>query len=223
MDQDIVSNIERRRKYLKSDCRTILVNDLGARGAGKMKSRIRRVSDIAKHSALPLKYGILLSNMAAEFGKPFIVEFGTSLGFSTMYLATTSSDIPIYTIEGCSSSAGIAQDNFEMMGLNNIEIIHGSFEDKMEDIHSLPNKPGLIFIDGNHRKEPVLDYFYKLAEKSDSKTVIVIDDINYSKGMQEAWSEIKKHKKVTITIDIFRMGIVFFKSGIIPNNYIIRY
>jgi predicted O-methyltransferase YrrM len=161
--------------------------------------------------------------MAAEFGKPYIVEFGTSLGFSTMYLAASSGDIPVYTIEGCSSSAEIARHNFDMMDLSNIEIVHGSFEDKMADIQALSHKPGLIFIDGNHRKEPVLDYFNKLAELSGNETVIVIDDINYSSEMEDAWREIKKHKKVTVSIDIFRMGIVFFKSGINPSNYIIRY
>ncbi len=85
-------------------------------------------------------------------------------------------------------------------------------------------KPGLVFIDGNHRKEPVLKYFNQIAEISDNKTVIIIDDIYYSKEMEEAWNEIKQlHEKVSVTIDIFRMGIVFFREGINHNNYIIRY
>ena len=222
MDPDIVSSIERRRRSLISDHRTIVVKDLGS-GAGKMKSGIRKVSYIAKHSPVTLKYGILLSNMAAEFGKPLIVEFGTSLGLSTMYLASSSWQTPVYTIEGCPSTAEIARQNFNMMGLVNIRVLQGSFEDKLADITAMPDKPGLVFIDGNHRKEPVLDYFNRLAQVSDKKTVIIIDDINYSKEMEEAWSEIKKHEKVSITIDIFRMGIVFFREGIWADNYIIRY
>jgi predicted O-methyltransferase YrrM len=83
--------------------------------------------------------------------------------------------------------------------------------------------PGLIFFDGNHRKEPVVRYFDMVAEISDSKTVIIIDDIYSSKGMTEAWYEIKKNKKVTFTIDIFRMGFLFFRQGVNRFDYIIRY
>jgi len=84
-------------------------------------------------------------------------------------------------------------------------------------------RPGLVFIDGNHRKEPVIKYFNQMAELSDNKTVIIIDDINYSNEMREAWKEIRLHKKISVTVDIFRMGIVFFREGINHNNYIIRY
>jgi hypothetical protein len=62
-----------------------------------------------------------------------------------------------------------------------------------------------------------------LAELSDSKTVILIDDINYSKEMAEAWEEIKLHSKVSISVDLFRMGILFFREGINHKNYAIRY
>jgi predicted O-methyltransferase YrrM len=83
--------------------------------------------------------------------------------------------------------------------------------------------PGLVFIDGNHRKGPVLDYFDKIAKIAETGTVVIIDDINYSPGMTEAWNLIKKHEKVSVTVDIFRMGIVFFRKGTARQNYIIRY
>ena len=54
----------------------------------------------------------LLSNMAAEFGKPLIIELGTSLGISTMYLAASCPDTTVCTIEGCPSTAAIAQAEF---------------------------------------------------------------------------------------------------------------
>jgi hypothetical protein len=62
-----------------------------------------------------------------------------------------------------------------------------------------------------------------MASVSDSKTVIIIDDIYSSTGMKEAWNEIKKFEMVTVTIDIYRMGIVFFREGMKRNDYIIRY
>jgi predicted O-methyltransferase YrrM len=222
IDNGIVNKIEMVRKRLLNDKKTIEVIDLGS-GSNKMKSNYRKVSDIAKYSPVNKKYGVLLANLAAEFGKNGIVEFGTSFGISTMYLAASLPETIVYTIEGCPSVAEIADENFSVEGFNNINLLTGSFRDMLPEISDTGIKPGMVFVDGNHRKQPVLEYFNKMVEISDCNTVIVIDDINYSKEMAEAWSEIRNHKNVTCTIDIFRMGLVFFKNGISRQHYVIRH
>jgi predicted O-methyltransferase YrrM len=222
VDPEIVCTIEKVRKKMISDNRTILVNDMGSR-SGLLKTNFRKVSDIARCSPVPGKYGELLSKMAVEFGKPLIIEFGTSLGISTLYMACSCTDTKVYTIEGCHATVEIAKKNFTEAGLNNIEIFEGSFDEVLSGLKNAGIKPGLVFIDGNHRKEPVIKYFNQMAELSDNKTVIIIDDINYSNEMREAWKAIQLHEKISVTIDIFRMGIVFFRPGINHNNYIIRY
>ena len=221
-DNDIVCSIRKVRKRLITDRRSIIVKDLGA-GSEKFKTNLRKVSDIARYSPVPEKYGVLLSNLASEFGKPLILELGTSFGISTMYLAASSADAVIYTIEGCPAVAEIADQNFKSAGLSNVKLLTGTFDEALPVVAETGIKPGLVFIDGNHRKDPVLNYFNYIAELSDNETVIVIDDIYYSNEMEEAWNEIKLNEKVSVTIDIFRMGIVFFRKGISPCNYTIRY
>jgi len=221
-DDDIVCTIETIRNKMISDERSINVNDLGA-GSEKHKTNLRKVSQIARYSSVPEKYGILLSDMASEFGDPFIVELGTSLGISTMYMAMANRGVVVKTIEGCQTTSEIATENFKDAGIRNIEVFNGSFDEILPGIINEENKPGLIFIDGNHRKEPVLRYFMQIAKVSDAKTVVIIDDIYYSSEMEDAWNEIKRSEKVSVTVDIFRMGIVFFKEGIAHNDYIIRY
>jgi predicted O-methyltransferase YrrM len=221
-DPDLVLTVERIRKKMISDKRRITVNDLGS-GSGGLKTKPRKVSDVALNSPVPPKYGKLLSNMAAAFGEPVMIELGTSLGISTMYLAGSCRNATVYTIEGCHETASIARQNFVEAGFNNIKMAEGSFDDVLPEILASGVKPGLVFIDGNHRKEPVIRYASDIAMISDSKTVIIIDDINYSEEMAEAWRELKQHKKVTVSIDIFRMGILFFREGISHNNYVIRY
>ena len=220
-DNHIVSSIEKIRKRLRSDHRYINVTDLGS-GPVKHKNISRKVSDIIKYSAVSKKHGALLSSLAAEFGNQLIVEFGTSFGISTMYMAA-STVATVFTIEGCKETAEIARQNFKEAGLNNIKLFEGPFDEVLPDLEETCVSPGLVFIDGNHRKGPVVKYFNKLAEISSGKTVIIIDDINYSNEMAEAWNEIKLHEKVSVSIDLFRMGIVFFREGINHNDYIIRY
>jgi predicted O-methyltransferase YrrM len=222
IDKEIIQSVEHLRKKMISDRRRILVQDMGSKSE-LLKNAYRNVSDIARRSPVPEKYGVLLANMAAVFGNPLIIEFGTSLGISTIYLAEACKDVKVITIEGCPSIAEIAKQNFIDAGLTNISLLTGSFDAFIPDLALQGVKPGLIFIDGNHRKKPVLDYFNKMAGLADNNTVIVIDDIYYSSQMSEAWAEIKLHKKVSVTIDIFRMGICFFREGINHNDYVIRY
>jgi len=221
-DPAIVYSIEKIRKSLVKDKRVIDVTELGA-NSDSQKGRLKKVSDIARCSAVSEKYGKLLANMAAEFGKQLVIEFGTSFGISTMYMAASVRETPVLSMEGCPFTAEIAENNFMETRLNNIRLYVGPFEEKIPEIINQGIKPGLIFIDGNHRKGPVLDYFEKMAEIADNNTVIILDDINYSPEMEEAWNEIRQNEKVTLSIDIYRMGIVFFRKGIGHYDYTIRY
>ena len=221
-DRNIVLKVEQIRKKMLSDGRTILVHDLGS-CSELSKECLRRVSGIAKKSSVTRKYCRFLSGMAAEFGNPLIIELGTSLGISTMYMAASCKETPLVTIEGCPATAAIANENFLEAGIENIKIIEGPFDEVLPGVLASGVKPGLVFIDGNHRKEPVIKYFNQIAEIADNRTAVIIDDISYSREMTEAWNEIKLHQKVSVSIDIGRMGILFFKEGINHNDYIIRY
>jgi predicted O-methyltransferase YrrM len=219
---DIVCKIENIRKGMISDKQVIEVTDFGT-GSKTNKGRLRRVSEIVRKSSVQKKYGELLAGLSKEFGRNSVIEFGTSLGISTMYMGEANLGATIYTMEGCPSISEIALKNFSEAGLTNIRLHTGSFENVLPVLENLHIRPGLVYIDGNHRKSPTIEYFNRMAELSDKETVIVIDDIYSSREMGEAWREIKENKKVSFTIDIFRMGIVFFREGMTRSDYIIRY
>lgn len=222
IDPGVVKRIEFIRNSNISDKRLISVRDLGA-GSLKMKGNIRKVSEIARYSPVPRKYGMLLSNLASGFGGSSIIEMGTSLGISTMYLASGAPESMVYTIEGCPATASVARENFLSSGIENIRLLTGSFEDHLPELIGAGIKPGLVFIDGNHRNDPVLSYFRQVVDISGPDTLVILDDIHISEEMDRAWEEIKRNENVTITIDIFRMGLVFFRKGIARFNYVIRY
>jgi predicted O-methyltransferase YrrM len=223
LDHDIVLYIEKVRKKMISDQRIIEINDLGSGSVRNRKDKTRRVSEIARYSSVSKKHCILLSNMAREFGEPCIIELGTSLGISSMYMALNCPDTILHTIEGCSERAKIAAENFEQARIKNIILYNRSFDEVLPEILDLCPKPGLVFIDGNHRRESLLRYFSMIAERSDNRTVVMVDDIYLSPEMELAWNEIKVHSKVSVTIDVHSMGIVFFRKGINSNHFVVRY
>jgi predicted O-methyltransferase YrrM len=222
IDSVIVNSVEAARKRMLSDQGIIKVEDLGS-GSRRMTDKERRICDIAKYSAVPRKYGVFLYRMAGAFGRPLIVELGTSLGISTMYMAAASPEVPLITIEGSATVSEIASMNFTWAGLQNIRSLTGSFESLLPAVKKEGIHPGLVFIDGDHRREPLLSCFNHIADMSGPDTVVIIDDINYGKDMAATWKTIQDHQKVSVTVDIFRMGVVFFRKGIAKANYVVRY
>jgi hypothetical protein len=152
------------------------------------------------------------------------MELGTSLGLTTAYLAYAAERGRVLTMEGAPEIANMAESNFLKLGMDNIEVVIGDFDHRLEDALSNMPSPGLIYIDGNHLKEPTLRYFDRLLPHCGEGTVLVFDDIHWSKGMQEAWQSIKMEPQVRCTIDVFFMGIVFFRNSFREKqDFMIRY
>ena len=125
------------------------------------------------------------------------------------------------TIEGCSETSRIASQMFHKYKLSNIQLKVGLFEDILPDLVQ-ECIFDLIFIDGNHTKSATLKYFNLCLDAIHNNSVVILDDIHWSVEMEEAWEEIKKHAKVTVTIDTFQWGIVFFRKEQMKEHFTIR-
>jgi predicted O-methyltransferase YrrM len=129
----------------------------------------------------------------------------------------------VITMEGCIDSANIARENFEKTGQKNVTVITGDFGDILTDTLNNNPKPDLVFFDGNHRKEPTLAYFEQCLQHINPSSVFIFDDIHWSAGMEEAWSIIQLDERVKVTIDLFHLGIVFFRDELSKENFVLRY
>lgn len=205
--------IEQKRKDLLDNSTLIDVEDFGA-GSAVIKSNKRRISAIAASSLKPKKYAQLLFRMVQYYKPETIVELGTSFGITSAYLASGNEHSKLYTCEGSTSIASIARKNFEALDLKNIELVEGDFDKTLPHLLSKLKKIDLTFIDGNHRKEPTLSYFSQLLGHIDHSSILVFDDIHWSKEMEEAWTAVKQHPAVTLSIDLFFIGVVFFNPDI---------
>jgi predicted O-methyltransferase YrrM len=217
------SEIEKRRGELLRDHRLVRVTDMGA-GSALQRVTERRVWDLARYTAKAPKYGRLLFRLAHYLQPSTILELGTSLGISTSYLASGRSEARMVTLEGCPEISALAAETFRRLGLNQVRMIQGNFDDTLAPaLLELPHLD-MAFIDGNHRREPTLRYFAQCLTRTHEESVLIFDDIHWTAEMQEAWEEIKAHPSVTLSVDLFFMGLVFFRRTIREKqHFILRY
>jgi len=180
------------------------------------------ISGIAKTSLLPKKYCNLLHRICHYAKANTILELGSSFGISSMYLSTSSESAKVFTIEGNAGISEIAKTLFRENAFNTIELSNEQIEIALPRILSQFEHIDFVYFDGNHRYEATMEYFRQCLQKKYAATVFVFDDIHSSKEMETAWEEIAAHREVSLSIDIFRFGILFFMEGRQKEHFCLR-
>lgn len=214
--------IEQHRNYLLHNNESITVTDYGA-GSKVNDSDERKIKQIAKYSLTKPKYAQLLFRLVNYFKPQNIIELGTSLGLTSVYLASPSSKTKVYTIEGCPEIAKIAgQTHFELHAIN-IDMHVGKFEEVLPDLLNEIKTVDFAFIDGNHSYKATIENYNLLKNYSNKNSIFIFDDIYWSEEMTQAWNEVKADNTVTLSIDLFQFGIVFFNKDFKKQNFRIRF
>jgi predicted O-methyltransferase YrrM len=218
----IFDEIEKLRKKLLKNRSIINITDFGA-GSRIYKTNQREIRQIAKSSEKKPKFGKLLFRLIEHFKPETIFDLGTSLGITTIYESKAYDNSQLITFEGCPATATIAKQNFEELNCNNIEVIVGNIDKTLAKELAKINQLDFAFFDANHRYEPTIKYFEICLEKATEESVFIFDDIHWSDEMHEAWQYIRNHKKVMISIDLFYVGLVFFRKNQPKQDFVLRF
>lgn len=222
------NDIEKRRAAMLRAPKLIDYVDYGSAG-GAGQHRTRKVSDIAKGDLEPRQYGELLFRLVNWLGHQLrceqgrslnIIELGTSLGITAAYMAMADSRNDVLTFEGCPAVAEMARWNWTKLGINNIVCVEGDIDVTLAQ--HLPEVVDIAFVDANHTQEASVRYFDTIAKHTHRKSVVVVDDIYHSRSMHTAWQTICAREEVTSTIDLWKMGLVFFDPDYLHKNYKLR-
>ncbi len=208
--------IEKIREQLLQDDTVIEVEDMGA-GAVDGTHKKRKISDIAKSDVKPKQYSGVLYNLVNFYQPHRVVELGTSLGITTLYMQSATVR-PIYTLEGSENVAAVAQKNFTEFGGTQPSVVVGNFDDTLSTVLPQDGESFMIYIDGNHTYEATVRYFKMILPLMREGDFIVFDDIYWSPDMARAWNEIKNHPKVNLSIDLYQLGVIFSNPDFIEKQ-----
>ncbi len=216
--------IQTLRGELLASKTTIQVTDLGA-GSRLGSSPERRVADIVKNAEKPARFGRLLYRLIRRLGAKTVVELGTSLGLTTAYLAsaTQAQGGRVVSFEGCPETAAVARQNLAHLAEKNVDIIVGNIDDTLAPQMAALGPVDLVFFDANHRHQPTLRYFETCLPNAHNDTCFVFDDIHWSAEMEHAWADVQAHPAVTVTIDLFWVGLVFFRKEQPKEHFVLRF
>ncbi len=218
--------IEKIRNQMLRSRETLRITDFGA-GSKVNASPVREIRDIAKHSKKSAQLGRLFYRLIQKFNYRYIFDLGTSLGLTTLYLAAAKPEAQLITFEGCPETAKLAQRNFERFTsehtASSIRVVVGNLDETLVSQAALVPQIDFAFFDANHRYEPTVQYFETCLSKAHEGSLFVFDDIHWSAEMEAAWQYIVAHPNVTLTIDLFSVGLVFFRKKQPKQNFVLRW
>lgn len=218
-DYSDYSKLKAYRDSLLENTESIAVTDFGI-GSKVFSSNKRGIKHMAKTSGTTPKRAQLLYRLVSYLEPKTSLELGTSLGIGTYAMALSKPDATVISIEGCPEISQFTRQQLEAFQIKNTTIKTGAFTDVLPNLNQ--QNWDLVFFDGHHDKEATLNYFNQLLPTAHNDSVFIFDDIHWSKGMSDAWDGIKKHPKVTVTIDTFFWGLVFFRQEQVKEDFVIR-
>jgi predicted O-methyltransferase YrrM len=212
---------EQLRAKLLADHRTLAVDDPGS-GSKHARQPIRTIQSITMHSVSPVKFAALYARIIAFAQAKTVVELGTSLGITTLYLGQQP-DTKIYTFEGSKAVAEVAATTFSFAQTVATELIHGNLDHTLAPTLGRIAKVDVALLDANHSKQPTLRYFEQLLARAHEKSIFILDDIHDSPEMTMAWKEVQHHPLVYLSIDLFRCGLVFFDPSLNKQHVVLQF
>ncbi|MFN8398219.1 MAG: class I SAM-dependent methyltransferase [Bacteroidia bacterium] len=203
--------IEADRREAKRDTSRVEIVDYGAGYGGIALPVIQKsIAQVVRSSARGRWEGELLRRIVRYYDRKSALELGTNLGFSTRYISDgLSADAELISIEG---SEQLSKYAARALGEtpHRLRLLVGEFTQVLRDqIDWGAVQPDFVLLDGNHRREPTLDYVNFLLPKMAQGGILIVDDINWSAEMAQAWQEVIELERVTVSLDLFHMGVCF--------------
>ncbi len=215
------AKIEAERKRLLADPTEIQLTDHGA-GSRARTARRKTVAQVARQSTSPPRFGRYLFRVVEWAQAQRVLELGTNLGIGTAYLAAPlPGAAKLVSIEG--DPAVLAQARITLdrsVGSRPVRLLEGTFEARLEEALAELGHVDVTFIDGHHAEEATKRYFARIAEACHPGSVVVLDDIYWSPGMAAAWRWVREQPGVTLSLDLYRWGVVFFDDKILRPQHL---
>ena len=169
-----ITKIEQLRDKLNSSTTEIGMVDFGARKASLILGNeeishgtlVRKtIGEVCRGASKDYFWCPLLFKLIRKFKPAVCIELGTCLGISASFQAAglkLNGLGKLVTLEGADSLAYLAEKNFQILGLNNVKVVMGRFQDTLDEALNAQRHVDYAFIDGHHDEEATLEYLEQI-------------------------------------------------------------
>lgn len=187
---------------------------------GRMK--YRQIGEIVYCEAIKPSHGKLLFRLANYFKSQRILQIGPNVGISTLYLTSYAKEVRCIALENVPQFAEIARQVFERAG-KHIDLRVGSYASLLPQALRDLGEVDLVYFNTLYEQQHTEALFESCLPYVGDWTLFVFEGIKSSQRMRAFWDAVCARPEVTVTIDLYTMGIVFFNPKLHKQNYIVYF
>ena len=144
-----------------------------------------------------------------------VLSFGRVSALNTSALALGNLQTKVYL-----EQSPEFLETLTAMGIVNVNLLR---RDANEEEQIERYNTGFVLYGINDFGEDTWDNLEDGMAQADEDTVLVFEGIHHSRRTEAAWEAIKAHEGVTLTMDLYSMGLVFFREGIEKQDFVLKY
>lgn len=155
----------------------------------------------------------LMFRMVNYFAAKSVLEIGAKSGIGVLYLTAPSSEI-VYQSACCKINSSIQEyiaDHWE----RNV-----SFH---SDLGVTQEKQDCIVIDMRGLDNNWTDIYEYVADLIHEESFVILKNIRTNKEANSLWKQFRANDKVSVSLDLYNIGILFFNPKLYRRNYIISF
>ncbi|HLM31148.1 MAG TPA: class I SAM-dependent methyltransferase [Solirubrobacterales bacterium] len=202
-----LDRIEAHRHLLPA---TTVEHALDTRGLER-ETWLAEASRANRWMSLPPIAGRLVIRLVRELRPSACVELGTGFGVSAAYQAAAlelngRGRLVSLDVEGMTA---IARPFLAGLGLEDrVSLRAGRIEDTLDAAITDANPVEFALLDHDHTGSGTLAAFDALLPALADGAVVVLDDVNWTEEMREAWRVVRRRERVATAVTVRRLGIV---------------
>jgi hypothetical protein len=193
-----------------------VLNDSGSNRDYDTIYRIARLLDKRKHIYYNLrKQSRLLYRMVRYFEPDSVVSLGHMSALNATAMALGHMQTKVY-LEQSESFL----ETLNSMGVVNVNLIQ---PEEFDSWRFKRLNTGFVFFSRDSFEEDTWDYLVDCLNYKTADSVFVFEGIHHNRAMEDAWEEIKANEDVSVTFDLYCVGMVFFREGIEKQDFVLKY
>jgi predicted O-methyltransferase YrrM len=211
-----IERIEARRRSLAADDKRISAEYVKgpdpATGRGVRSEEDIQLGIGVAFMSITSLWGRFLLKLVHERAPESVLELGTAFGISTAYQAAAlelNGRGTLTTLDAAADWGRVAQEGLEELGLEGrVDRRVGWIDETLPAALADRAPIDFAYVDAEHEAEPTIGYFEAILPHLSAGSFVVFDDIAFGPGMRSAWRAIRRHPRVSVSLNLGRMGVI---------------
>ena len=169
------------------------------------------VKKAVQRDGISQKEGEFLFRLTNHYKPRSILAIGSSLGLTPLYLGKYDSTAHCITLESEPDFAEMATHLLSKETNPSLQIRTGAYHESVSDAISQLKQIDCIFADKNVRISDLDVFFNHCLSFIHDHTFCVLAGIRSSSEKYRYWKQLSQHPQITVAVDLFQMGLLFFQ------------